>query len=197
LLKTLALIPCTSQKADEPGPAREVWIGAHFQLTLMHAEEFYDEIRIMSFKYGLITPDFVIEPYDTNIHMEPLAERVRWKRMVMRQIIETVNEIKPGIVGLYVGKADQDWLMKAFGGRGVQHVLLPWAGLGTGRRQEAAYGGANPFEVNGIDLRKEIDADDQSEARDPDGAQVAEPTWKMPEHPRPHVDRDLDHLGEG
>jgi hypothetical protein len=151
---TIAIIPCTNQKSDEPGPARDVWFGTHFQLTLMHAEEFYDVVYIMSFKYGMITPDFVIEPYDMNIHFEPLPMRVRWKRMVMQQLQDMVQKHHPTVVGLYVGKADQDWLTKAFNGRGAI-VLVPWAGLGTGQRQEAAYGGANPFLVDGKDVRYE------------------------------------------
>lgn len=152
-LSTLAIIPCTNQKSEEPGPAREVWVGIHFQLTLMHAEEFYDRTLIMSFKYGFITPDTVIEPYDMNIHYEPLTVRVKWKRMVMEQLRQECEPEAPGIVGLYVGKTDVDWLNKAFLGRGTQHVILPWAGLGTGQRQEAAYGGANPFMRDGKDLR--------------------------------------------
>lgn len=155
-MTTLAIIPCTNQKSDEPGPAREVWIGGHFQLTLMHVEEFFDEVRIMSFKYGMITPDQVIEPYDMNIHMEPLPVRVRWKRMVMQQIQDLVETYQPSVVGLYVGKADQDWLIKTFGGRGAK-VIIPWAGKGTGQRQEAAYGGANPFIIDGQDIRPEGD----------------------------------------
>jgi hypothetical protein len=158
---SVAIIPCTSQKADEPGPAKEVWIGTHFQLTLMHVEEWYDKIYIMSFKYGLITPDTVIEPYDLNIHFEPAPVRMRWKRMVMGQIVDVCEEQeKPFVVGLYVGKDDQPWLMKAFGGRGASRVLIPWAGKGTGQRQEAAYAGENPFLVDGKDVRE--DAVDQS-----------------------------------
>jgi hypothetical protein len=160
---TLAIIPCTNQKSEEAGPAREVWVGVHFQLTLMYAEEFFDETRIMSFKYGMIRPDDVIEPYDMNIHYEPLAVRVRWKRLVMGHCVQLVEEYKPNVVGLFVGKADQDWLKKTFTGRGAR-VIVPWAGLGTGQRQEAAYGGLNPFIVDGVDIRKEDDAIDQGQA---------------------------------
>jgi hypothetical protein len=154
MLSTLAIIPCTNQKSDEPGPAREVWTGVHFQLTLLHAEEFYDRTLIMSFKYGLITPDEVIEPYDMNIHFEPLKVRVAWKRMMM-QHIQRECENPPGILGLYVGKTDVDWLSKAFLGRGTKKIIQPWAGLGTGQRQEAAYGGTNPFIIDGTDIREE------------------------------------------
>jgi hypothetical protein len=157
VLHTLAIIPCTSQKADEPGPARDVWTGVHFQLTLMHAEEFYDRTVIMSFKYGLITPDDLIEPYDMNIHKEPLKVRVQWKRMMMQHIQREMSgelDPKPGIVGLYVGGIDVDWLYKAFTGRGAR-VIQPWKGLGTGQRQEAAYGGTSPFVIDGLDIRED------------------------------------------
>ena len=147
-LETVAIIPCTGQKDDNPGPAKEVWIGHHFQLPLLHAEEWYDRILIMSFKYGMITPETEIEPYDRNIHDEPMGERMKWRRMVMHQIAEICEENPPGVVGLYVGKRDVSWLAKAFKGRAGAHIILPWSGMGIGQRIEAAYLGDNPFEVD-------------------------------------------------
>jgi hypothetical protein len=168
VLSTLAIIPCTSQKAEEPGPAKEVWVGHHFQATLMHVEEFFDEVRIMSFKYGMIPPDFIIEPYDVNIHFEPWEVRVRWKRLILRHVQELMDELKPGIVGLYVGKADAPWLAKKLTQANPDVVIItPWAGKGIGERIEQAYEGISPFIVDGEDIRAEDS--DQSETQHGDG----------------------------
>lgn len=163
MLKTVAIIPCMNQKSDEPGPAREVWVGHHFQATLMHVEEFYDQVFIISFKYGLITPDTIIEPYDINIHFEPWDVRVKWKRMVIQQVKDFLIEQQPGIVGLYSGKEDADWLSKKIN-QNAPDVLCttPWRGKGVGQRIEEAYEGTNPFIIEGKDIRKEEGVDDDN-----------------------------------
>jgi len=152
-MQTVALIPCTNQKSENPGPAREVWVGHHFQTMLMHAEEFYDVTYIMSFKYGLITPDQHIEPYDTNIHKEPLVEQIKWRRMLTKQLIELCMD-PPHVVGIYVGKADADWIEDFLFRNGVVHVIQPWRGMGIGDRIQACFEATNPFEVDGVDVRE-------------------------------------------
>ncbi len=48
-------------------PARELYTGRLFKLVLQYATENHLDLRILSAKHGLVTPDVLIEPYDLRI----------------------------------------------------------------------------------------------------------------------------------
>lgn len=58
------LISCSKLKSVTAGPAREVYIGPLTRLGLEYANRKGYEAWIISGHYGVIRPDFVIEPYD-------------------------------------------------------------------------------------------------------------------------------------
>src|SRR5512139_2488723 len=68
------VIPCSGQKLDHAAPAAELYVGQMFRHTFERATECarLDEaaglgparVLILSARYGLITPDTVIEPYE-------------------------------------------------------------------------------------------------------------------------------------
>jgi len=154
--QTLAIIPCTNQKSEVGGPAREVWIGSHFQYVLAHCEMFYDKVLIMSYKYGLISPDYVIEPYDIDMKDAKPAEKIRWW-FAMRQDIHTVAAYEPLLVALYTGDFERERIIREFVRQGVRQVILPFQGLSIGRRLAAVYDCEPPFDpekaaVHGYDL---------------------------------------------
>jgi hypothetical protein len=142
---TVAIIPCTSQKAATGGPAREVWSGAHFQLVLAHAEWFYDKVLIMSYKYGLIEPGFVIEPYDINIKYAPAAAKLKWWYKLQGQIRELVQEEDPQLVALYTGNFERERIIREFVKAGCLNVILPWPHATVGQRMQLVYDGEPPF----------------------------------------------------
>lgn len=141
----IAIIPCTNQKTDSPGPAREVWKGSHFQFTLLHAETFYDKVLIMSYKYGFIDPDYEIEPYDINIQHQPAVERLKWWWLV-REHIQEVAELKPELVAIYTGNFERDRIIKEFFQHGVRNIIVPWEGLGVGERMQQVYDRVLPYD---------------------------------------------------
>lgn len=141
----VALIPCTNQKADKPGPAREVWTGSHFQFTLLHAETFYDKVYIMSYKYGFITPDTVIEPYDLNIQNRPAVERLQWWWIIKEDIARVVKEDNPTLFAIYTGNYERERIIRELFVNGVRNIIVPWEGLGIGERMQAVYDKVIPF----------------------------------------------------
>jgi hypothetical protein len=145
-VKTIAIIPCTSQKSEIGGPAKEVWIGGHFQLTLAYVEYFFDQIYIMSYKYGLIEPERYIEPYDIDMRIEKASQRIRWWYMLKDDIEALVDNQKPDLVALFTGGYERSRIVRQFIRNGCNNVIVPWAGLGTGYRQEAVYDGVPPFD---------------------------------------------------
>jgi len=146
-MKTLAIIPCTNQKADEPMKARDLWVGSHFQFVLAHAELFYDKVLIMSYKYGLISPDDVIEPYDYDVRNASAVEKLKWWWALREDIIEVcAAEDKPDLVALYTGGFERDRIMREFVRNGVRQVIVPFEGRGIGQRMSLVYDCVPPFD---------------------------------------------------
>jgi hypothetical protein len=144
--ETVAIIPCTNQKAAVAGPAREVWSGAHFQLVLAHAEMFYDKVLVMSYKYGFISPDMEIEPYDINIAYASAAEKLQWWFKVRQDIHDLVDE-KPKLVALYTGNTERERVMREFVRSGFREVIVPWGDATVGQRMQRVYDGDPPFDL--------------------------------------------------
>jgi len=146
-VQTLAIIPCTNQKAEQPGKARDLWIGNHFQLILAHAEMFYDKVMIMSYKYGLIGPDEWIEPYDIDIRYAKAADKLKWWFALRTQIIEMgKSEDKPGLIALYTGNFERDRIMREFVRNGMKQVIVPFEGASVGQRMAKVYDCIEPFD---------------------------------------------------
>lgn len=145
--KTVAIIPCTNQKSDRPGPAREVWAGNHFQLILAHAEMFYDDVYIMSYKYGLIGPDMQIEPYDIDLRTANAGARLRWWAL-MKGHIKELSETKPLLVALYTGNVERERIIAEFVRNGVEQVITPFEGLKVGARMAKVYDLEPPFDLD-------------------------------------------------
>jgi hypothetical protein len=142
---SIAIIPCTSQKSETGGPAREVWVGSHFQLVLAYCEHFFDDVYIMSYKYGFISPDQHIEPYDIDIQLSAPQDKLKWWWKVKDDIKVLLEHDKPRIVALYTGQYERDRLIREFIKQGCPNVIVPWEGLGNGYRMQQVYDGEPPF----------------------------------------------------
>lgn len=143
---SIAIIPCTSQKSETGGPAREVWVGNHFQLVLAYCEHFFDKTYIMSYKYGFIEPDQPIEPYDIDIQLSSAVDKLQWWWKVKGNITELLQQDKPRVVALYTGQFERDRVMREFVLQGCRNVIVPWEGLGVGYRLQQVYDGKPPFD---------------------------------------------------
>lgn len=63
-LAEVVLIACSKSKLDYPAPARKLYQGLLFKLSVRYAEEVLElPWVILSTKYGVVMPDDVIEPY--------------------------------------------------------------------------------------------------------------------------------------
>ncbi len=72
-MKKLCIVPCGSKKIWKKNPnvgateARNVYVGSFAKKCIEYAEKFHEgHYRILSAKYGLMLPDFII-PQDYNI----------------------------------------------------------------------------------------------------------------------------------
>ena len=74
--KTLLITGCCKEKLDHPAPAKDLYQGRLFKLVKAYAETNSFNWIIISAEYGLVTPDQVLEPYDTQIKTAGDVKRV-------------------------------------------------------------------------------------------------------------------------
>jgi len=147
---SVAIIPCTNQKSDVAGPAREVWAGSHFQLVLANAEINFEYTYVMSYKYGLIIPDQEIEPYDLNIKNAAMREKLEWW-LKLREHIAMASKMNPRIVAVYTGNFERERFIREWIRNGVRNIIVPWQGLGIGQRIQQVYDGVPAYDEDKLD----------------------------------------------
>lgn len=176
--ETVAIIPCTNQKSEVPGKARDVWIGGHFQLILAHAEIFYDRVLVMSYKYGLISPDQEIEPYDIDIRSGSPGDKLRWWYR-MREDIRELAKTDPLLVALYTGSIERERIMREFVRSGIRQVIVPLDGATVGKRMEMVYDLEEPYSREKAEAGEYALPEDYGEATSTTGSKYAPPPTSM------------------
>ena len=70
----IAVVSCASKKADYTCSAYEMYsVSNTFKTQAELASKMYDKYYIMSAKYGIISPDKEIEPYNLTLHTKRLT----------------------------------------------------------------------------------------------------------------------------
>lgn len=108
-MSRVVLVQCTGQKRDEPAPARDLYDESdYFVKQRTYAESVADRWFIQSAKYGLVTPNQIIEPYD--VRARDLADASAW-----------AEEVADGLTS-HVGR---DSTVEILGGRAYADPLIP------------------------------------------------------------------------
>jgi hypothetical protein len=88
----VALISCTKSKTSYPAPARVLYSeSALFRKALAYAEPRADRVYVLSAKYGLVTLDQPLEPYELTLKTMGAGERKAWAARVFDQIREQLG----------------------------------------------------------------------------------------------------------
>ena len=76
----IGLVACSRTKADQPAPARELYVSPLFRAARAYAEGHYGpgQWLILSARYGLVDPDQVLAPYDLSLRQLTAAQREAW-----------------------------------------------------------------------------------------------------------------------
>lgn len=86
-MKTIILIPCCKNKRQTPCRAEEMYIGQLFKARLKYAKQLNpDEIFILSAKYGLLTCDEIIEPYNVTLKDFSKEKKIEWSMNVLDKL---------------------------------------------------------------------------------------------------------------
>ncbi|MBW8038879.1 MAG: hypothetical protein FVQ85_02640 [Planctomycetes bacterium] len=86
-MKKYVLISCVSQKLDRPALSKDLYTSTLFKLCYRYATSLKpDAIFVLSAKYGLVSCDQVIAPYDMTLN-EMKARNVReWSERVLVEL---------------------------------------------------------------------------------------------------------------
>jgi len=67
-MKKLAIISCKAKKKDYTCPAGEMYSDSpQFKHQMGFIKDYYDEYQILSLKYGVISENEIIEPYNLTL----------------------------------------------------------------------------------------------------------------------------------
>lgn len=118
----VVFIACSSRKKNIPGPAKELYQGSLFKKALVYSLLITDpaNIYILSAKYGILSLDTKIDPYNLTLNTFTKSQLNTWYEMVKQQMIELnlnppflfltgarYNAVFPGkkpLTGLTIGK---------------------------------------------------------------------------------------------
>ncbi len=90
--KRIILISCVSKKLTYGEKARSLYTSTLFKYNLKYAESLEpDHIFILSAKYGLLTLDQIIEPYEQTLNNMTASDVRTWANKVLEQIQLSCN----------------------------------------------------------------------------------------------------------
>lgn len=93
----IAILACSASKLDRAAPARDLYTGQLFRLSLQLADLCAERIVILSAKHGVVEADRVLEPYDEKLPSEKYVDkprRAQWGEGVAKALCKT---IAPGV----------------------------------------------------------------------------------------------------
>jgi len=95
LARLIALLSCPKSKTSYPAPARELYSASpRFRKALAYMLPYADDVYVLSARYGLVTLDEPLEPYEQTLKTTSTAARRAWAGRVLDQIAGTA-EISP------------------------------------------------------------------------------------------------------
>jgi len=127
----VVLISCVSKKLNHKARAEELYISSLFKLNMKYAFSLNpDKIFILSAKYGLLSLEEEIEPYDETLNEKKDSEIKRWAEKVLKQLSEEADLENDEIIFL-AGEKYRKYLLPQ-----IKNYSIPLKGLGIGRQLE-------------------------------------------------------------
>lgn len=123
----IALISCTSKKKTYKCRASELYSESpRFSLSYEYAKKNCDKVYILSAKYGLISEDEVIEPYNETLKDKSTIERKEWSSKVLRDL-DNKHSLEKDEFLILAGKAYNQYLLPY-----IKNYKLPLQGKSLG-----------------------------------------------------------------
>lgn len=124
----IAFIACSKTKRKTPGMAKNVYASDLFKKSYAYAIKHADRVYILSAKYGLITPETYIIPYEKTLNKASEKERKRWAYTVFQTFIRWGGQTEEPALFL-CGENYRKYLMRLF-----PNGTAPLKGLSIGNQ---------------------------------------------------------------
>ena len=134
-MKTIYLVACVAQKANDSLPAEEMYVSDWFRKARSYVRgrmSLQDSWYILSAKYYLLEPSRVISPYNETLNTMRKPDRLRWATCVLSQLLP-ITDAGDSMIML-AGTRYREALEPALRARGCT-VEVPMAGLGIGEQK--------------------------------------------------------------
>ncbi len=127
----ICLIACVSLKDTRKMRAGDIYISPLFKKAREFASNKFDRWYILSAKYGLISPDMVIEPYEKTLNKMSRHDRQAWSEDVFEKLKKCtkVSDEISFVAGLRYRQDLTPILLK----RGNK-ICVPMEGMGIGKQ---------------------------------------------------------------
>lgn len=141
----IGLVGCVRQKRDEPAPARDLYVSPLFRKRRAHVERTCDDWVILSALHGVVSPEQVLEPYDSTLKTMGVAERRSWAAAVASELMRQSGDLRQYVFEVHAGAEYIDFGLEERLRRAGAEVERPLQGLSLGQ-QLAWYtnGGVRP-----------------------------------------------------
>jgi len=129
--QTSYLVSCVSRKRTSSARAKDLYLSEWFLRARAYVERTALPWYILSSKYGLISPDQMIDPYEQTLNRMSVGERRAWANHVGEQIRDLLPEAKH--VVMFAGMRYREFLLDYLRERGLK-VEVPLEGLRIGEQ---------------------------------------------------------------
>jgi hypothetical protein len=128
-MKKIVLISCVSKKRLVKSKARDLYISPLFRKNLEYALKLKpDQIFILSAKYGLVSLDEEIEPYDLTLNTMSAKEVKDWSKRVLIDLAGQTSLEQDQFIFL-AGAKYRKYLVGH-----ISHYEIPFEGLTIGKQ---------------------------------------------------------------
>ncbi|NTU73802.1 hypothetical protein HGB07_06600 [Candidatus Roizmanbacteria bacterium] len=128
-MKHIVLISCVSKKLSYSAKAKDIYISPLFKYNLKYAEKMApDMIAVLSAKYGLLSLDQVIDPYEQTLNTMSVSEVKNWSAKVCDQL-SVVCSLRDTEFTFLAGEKYRKYLLP-----NLSHYIIPFKGLSIGKQ---------------------------------------------------------------
>ncbi len=134
--RTLGLISCTKAKQNYPCEASEMYLVSNlFQKAYRYCYKTYDDVGILSAKYGFLLPSDMIAPYNITLNSMSKSQRKDWAEKIFKQMETKLNLSDYKIVFFHAGKNYREFLAEKFNDTNIV-TKAPLQNLTIGKQLE-------------------------------------------------------------
>ena len=131
LQKTIVLLSCVKSKEKSPCKAYDMYISSFFKKKKAYAESLNpNSIYILSAKYGLISLNKDIEPYNQTLKNMKVKERLEWTKDVIQELKQNCNLREDKFI-LLAGKRYRENIIPC-----LTNYEIPMEGLRIGQQMQ-------------------------------------------------------------